>query len=373
MQVEASESVMISRETDAVKSSKDEALDILRAELQRLNAEIYDIGNKIDQSRGQLDGLSQRNAVVVGEIRKIETALEQTPRSTIKETYSEALNSQQRLMVTRGQMEKLQAQEAILRPGIEAVKSAIDTLSKEPGQGEGGGGTMNTREMIIRVIDAQETERDQLARRMHDGPAHALTNFILQAEICQKLFERNPEKAREELASLMVSARESFQNVRGFIFDLRPMMLTDLGLVPTIKRYLEAVKDKSGIETEFIMSGRERRLESYIEVLIFRGIQELLNNARDQLGATSVKVTLEMGNDRVRALVEDNGRGFGSGQLSLDESTSKSLGLSALQERVHLVGGTLMVDSVAGQGSRIEIDMPAGPDVPDDGIPESVS
>jgi two-component system sensor histidine kinase DegS len=373
MQVEASETVMISRETDAAKSSKDETLDILRAELQRLNAELFDIGNKIDQSRGQLEGLSQRNAVVVGEIRKIETALEQTPRSTIKETYSEALNTQQRLMVTRGQMEKLQAQEVILREGIEAVKSAIDTLSKEP-HGEGGaGGTMNTREMIIRVIDAQEKERDQLARRMHDGPAHALTNFILQAEICQKLFEKNPEKAREELSSLMVSARDSFQNVRGFIFDLRPMMLTDLGLVPTIKRYLEAVKDKSGIETEFIMSGRERRLESYVEVLIFRGIQELLNNARDQLGATSVKVTLEMGNDRVRALVEDNGRGFGSSQLSLDESTSKSLGLSALQERVHLVGGTLLVDSVAGQGSRIEIDMPAGPDVPDDGGPGPVS
>jgi two-component system sensor histidine kinase DegS len=373
MQVEASESLMISRETDAVKGSKDEALDILRAELQRLNAEIFDIGNKIDQSRGQMDGLSQRNAMVVGEIRKIETALEQTPRSTIKEAYSEALNSQQRLMVTRGQMEKLQAQEAIIRQGIEAIKSAIDMLTKEPGRSEGGpGGTMNTRDMIIRVIDAQEKERDQLARRMHDGPAHALTNFILQAEICQKLFEKNPEKAREELASLMVSARDSFQNVRGFIFDLRPMMLTDLGLVPTIKRYLEAVKEKSGVETEFIMSGRERRLESYIEVLIFRGIQELLNNARDQLGATSIKVTLEMGNDRVRALVEDNGRGFGSGQLSLDESTSKSLGLSALQERVHLVGGTLMVDSVAGQGSRIEIDMPAGADVLDDS-PESVS
>ena len=151
------------------------------------------------------------------------------------------------------------------------------------------------------------------------------------------------------------------------------MMLTDLGLVPTIKRYLEAVKDKSGIETEFIMSGRERRLESYLEVLIFRGVQELLNIARDQGGATNVKITLEMGNDRVRAIVEDNGRGFGSGQLSLDETTSRSLGLSALQERVHLVGGSLMVDSVAGQGSRIEIDVPAGPDVPEDDGLGSVS
>jgi two-component system sensor histidine kinase DegS len=364
----------MSDEPGGAKGSKEEALDVLNAELQRLNAEIFDIGNKIDQSRGQLEQLSQRNAMVVGEIRKIETALEQTPRSTIKETYSEALNSQQRLMVARGQMEKLQAQEATIRQGIETVKSAVEVLSEQADQGEGGpGGTMNTREMIIRVIDAQETERDLLAKRMHDGPAHALTNFILQAEICQRLFEKDPDKAREELTSLMASARDSFQNVRGFIFDLRPMMLTDLGLVPTIKRYLEAVKDKSGIETEFVMSGRERRLESYLEVLIFRGIQELLNTARDHGGATNVKITLEMGNDRVRAIVEDNGRGFGSGQLSLDETTSKSLGLGTLQERVHLVGGMLMVDSVAGQGSRIEIDVPAGPDVPDDDGLGSVS
>jgi len=348
-------------EGDAPKSGKDQAIETLKVELQRLTAEMRDIANKVDASRAQTEQLAQRNAVVVGEIKKVESALEQTPRPVIKDAYTEALNTQQRLMTLRGQLEKLQAQETTIRQSADALKTAIDQLSKTEGDGPKAAGShaMNPREMIIRVIDAQEEERDRLSVQMHDGPAHSLSNFILQAEICQKLFEKNPDKAREELANLMTSARDSFQRVREFIFELHPMMLGDLGLAPTIKRYMEAFQTKSGVETEFIMNGRERRLAGYLEVLIFRGVQELMVNARDHGRATNIKVTIEMGADRVHAIVEDNGQGFGTGQLKLDESTSETLGLSTLQERVRLVGGALVMDSVQGQGAKIEIDVPA--------------
>lgn len=358
--------------SDTTPRGKREVHDLLQTELQRLTAELRDINGKIDQSRGQVDQLAQRNAAVMGEVKKLEGGLEQAPRTAIKETYTEALNSQQRLMTLRAQMEKLQAQEAAIRQVADTIKSAADALGAM-GDTPGGSGIVPTggRETIIRIIDAQEEERDRLARQMHDGPAHSLTNFILQAEICQKLFDKNPDKAREELTNLMTAARDAFQRIRDFIFDLRPMMLTDLGLSATIKRFQEAFQNKSGIETEFIMNGRERRLESYLEVLIFRGIQELMVNSRDHGAATSVKVSLEMGSDRVRAVVEDNGRGFGTGQLRLDEATSKTLGLSTLQERINLVGGMLQVDSVAGQGARIEIDVPAGAEVESESPPST--
>lgn len=356
---------MVNVENDAAPSTKDELLDKLRADLQRLSADLRDVTSKVDQSRSQADQLAQRNAAVVGEIKKIETALEQTPRTAIREAYSEALSSQQRLLAVRGQMEKFQAQETVLRQNVETIQSVISMLDKAASNGGGAKSSLmsSPREMIIRVIDAQEEERERLANQMHDGTAIPITNFILQAEICQKLFDKNPEKARMELGNLMSGARETFQRIRDFIFDLRPMMLTDLGLVPTLKRYQEAYQNKSGIETEMIINGRERRLESYLEVLIFRGIQELMVNARDQGGATNIKVMLEMGPDRIRAVVEDNGRGFATGQLTLDEKTSQPLGLSTLQERVHLVGGSLQIDSVSGQGARIEIEVPAGADV----------
>ena len=150
--------------------------------------------------------------------------------------------------------------------------------------------------------------------------------------------------------------------MRTFIFDLRPMMLTDLGLEPTVKRYLEMTKDKTGVDTEFQLVGRKRRIEHYREVLLFRGIQALVTSAREQSGANHVKVILEFGEDQVKAVVEDNGRGLGTGQLSLTAANSEALGLGALQERVNLVGGVLRVNSMA-TGSSIEIDIPSGPEV----------
>jgi two-component system, NarL family, sensor histidine kinase DegS len=351
----------LDRLTAEAKGTNESTLDILRAEVERVNAELRDIRAKLDQSRGQVEQLAQRNAQVLGEVRRIEGTLEQTPRVNIKDVYTEALDSQQRLLTLRAQTEKLSGQETIARQELDVLKQAIDALTRAPepaaAGSKKGGATMSDREMIIKVIDAQEEERKRLVDAMHDGPAHSLSNFILQAEIVQKLFEKNPEKAREELALLKAAAGDAFQRVREFIFNLRPMMLTDLGLVPTIKRHLSAFQDQTNIETEFVMTGRERRLEGYREVLVFRGLQELLGNARDR-GATSVKVTIEMGDDQVYSIVEDNGRAHGTGKLSLE--AVGQIGLSALQERIMLVDGNLTMGSVGGHGSRVEFSIPTG-------------
>lgn len=354
---------LLDRQTETKGKTGSSTLDILRAELERLNAELRDINSKLDQSRGQVEQLAQRNATVVGEVRRVESALDQTPRMNIKDVYTEALDSQQRLLTLRAQTEKLQAQETVAKQQLDVIRAAIEAMTHVPEAGTGTKGTsLSPREMLIRVIDAQEEERERLARAMHDGPAHSLTNFILQAEICQKLFDKNPEKAKDELATLKTAAGDAFQRVREFIFNLRPMMLTDLGLVPTVKRYLSAFEEQTGIQTEFIMTGRERRLENYREVLVFRGIQELMGNAREQ-GATSVKVTLEIGEDRVIAIVEDNGRGYGTGKLTLEPVGQ--IGLSALTERLTLVDGELQIGSTTGHGSRIEFSIPTGPEPTD--------
>ncbi len=349
------------------RSSRDEALDLLRGLLERVNAELRDIDAKINQSRGQIEQQAERNAVIMGEVQRIQAVLDQTPRLNIKEIYDEALEVQQRLLTIRAQMEKLQALEDAARRTAESLQEVINLLARGDGE-RSAGESFNAKEIIMRVIDAQEEERERLARAMHDGPAHSLTNFILQVEICQRLFDRDPAKVGEELKKLKKAAHEAFQRVRSFIYELRPMMLTDLGLVPTVKHYLETFKEKTGIETELVIEGRQRRLEHYREVLIFRGIQALMANARDHSGATFIRVTMDMSGDRVRVVVEDNGRGFGTGRLSLDASNSEALGLGALHERVRLVDGTVRVDSVAGQGAKIEIDIPAGPE-PEGGTP----
>lgn len=351
---------MVGTDTHERMDSRQEAIERLRVALEQTNAELRDISSKIDTSRGQVDQLAQRNAIIFGDVRRIESMPAEMPQDGIVEVYKEALAIQQRLQTARGQVERLETEQQSVRQQAELLREVMQLLEQHAAV-EAATEQADPREVIVSVIDAQEEQREQLARLMHDGPAHALTNFILQAEIVQKLFERDPDAAREELFALRKSAVDAFDRVRSFIFDLRPMMLTDLGLAPTIRRYLEAFEEKTGIKTEFHRVGRqERRLEHYREVMVFRGVQSLVQNARDHSAATAITVTLDLSGDPVVAVVEDNGRGFGTGRLNLDLANSEALGLGALQERVNLVGGVVRVDSYAGQGAKIRIEIPAG-------------
>lgn len=210
------------------------------------------------------------------------------------------------------------------------------------------------------MIQTQEAERQRLSRQMHDGPAQALSNFILQTEIAMRLFEMDQAKAKDELANLKYSATSTFQKVRDFIFELRPMMLDDLGLVPTLKRYVEAAKSQKTVELRLDITGQEHRLESYLEVMIFRAVQEIISNALRHSQATQVNVLLDLGDNFVRVVCDDNGSGFD--KKILEER--QYMGLKVIRERVEMLGGDMEIDSVIGQGTRITFQVPAGIDQP---------
>jgi len=163
------------------------------------------------------------------------------------------------------------------------------------------------------------------------------------------------DQAREELSNLKASATTTFQHVRDFIFDLRPMMLDDLGLFPTIQRYIDAFKDKHGLDVNLTTVGVETRLEPYLDVMIFRSIQELLTNVHQYSQANQIKVNIDASDTRVKASVEDNGKGFES-ETELEKDTS--LGLRLIKDRVEMLGGHFEVDSTIGQGSHVSFEIP---------------
>jgi len=211
--------------------------------------------------------------------------------------------------------------------------------------------------MVTSIIEAQERERQRLSRQMHDGPAQSLTNLVLQAEICERYFDRSPERARAELAELKKNVVSTFQKVKGFIFDLRPMMLDDLGLMPTLKRYVEGLTDSGFPGVTLTITGKERRLVSYKEVTIFRVIQELVNIGREHGRATNIKITLDMGETGARITVEDNGSGFELDE-ALTSANATRLGLLPLRERIEMLGGQINFASNIGQGMRTTCTLP---------------
>ncbi len=335
----------------------DEFLHASREEVEQVRRELKEITLLVEQSQGEVEKLAKRNASITAHLHQMQSHFDTVPREDIQSTYEAFSDAQQRLFTMRGQLEKLQSDEAHLKRYGDHLAKTMNILEGGPkdsiaGLMDGGPST------IQQIIEAQEDERRTISRQLHDGPAQALSNFILQTEIAVRLFSTDHEKAKEELNNLKAAAGSTFARIRDFIFDLRPMMLDDLGLVPTAKRYIEAFSEKTGVEVSTVITGTERRLEPHIEVLTFRALQTLLRNVRDYAQATQTKVMVDIGEQELRASVEDNGRGADLESLSEDEL--KKYGYEALEDRIHQVGGTIEIDSTAGEGTRVAYTIPLG-------------
>jgi two-component system sensor histidine kinase DegS len=324
----------------------------VKADLEDTERALREITLMIEQSQLEVGKLTQRNAAITAHLQQVQAQIKTMSAEEVKMAYESALEAQQRLFVMRGQLEKLHSD----RGHLERLKTSLEKATAAFGQAtpvsEKSSKATPAMEMIV---NAQEAERQRLSRQMHDGPAQALSNFILQTEIAMRLMDVDPAQARNELVNLKSSAMTTFQKVRNFIFELRPMMLDDLGLVPTIKRYVDTFKEQSGLEIGLTVSGNERRLESYVEVMIFRALQELLGNAARHSQASLVKVQADMGESVVKVSVDDNGKGFDPEVMK----QGNSLGLNLIKERVEMLGGTFDVDSAGGKGARISFSVPA--------------
>jgi two-component system sensor histidine kinase DegS len=321
----------------------------LSEELAKSQHELEEISLMLEQSRLEVNKLAQRNASINAQLQQVQDQFDSLPRDDIRDAYDAALDAQQRLFVMRGQIEKLQSDETHLQRYTELLEKTLAMLQEggpENSRPKGAKAPVETLEMMIQ---AQEAERQRLSRQMHDGPAQALSNFILQTEIAMRLFDMDQVKAREELENLKVNSTAAFQQVRDFIFDLRPMMLDDLGLVPTLKRYIEAFKEKSGIDMRMGVTGTERRFESYLEVLIFRAVQDLLGDAVHVRQASQIRAQIDIDQNNVKVEVEDNGRGLDMGALEGEEGMI----LKVIQDRVEMLGGYFDAKSMDGQGAKI--------------------
>jgi two-component system, NarL family, sensor histidine kinase DegS len=327
------------------------------SEYEQTHRTLREVTLMFEQSQSELSKLTQRNAAITAQLQQVQSQLETIPRQDIRTAYNAALEVQQRLLMMRGQLDKLQNDQEALQRYCNFLDKVRTFLAQDPPRGKTGrlgGGSAN----LEMVINAQEAERQRLSRQMHDGPAQALSNFIVQTEIANRLLDIDAKRAKEELDNLKNSAMNTFKEVRTFIFELRPMMLDDLGLFPTVRRYVDNFKEQTGAEVNLTLKGSERRLESYLEVMIFRALQELLGNAfrhnQDNPVKPQINIQMSMDENITKISVVDNGKGFDTGAID----SKKGLGLKLIRERVELLGGYLEMDSDLGKGARVTFQVP---------------
>lgn len=338
--------------TGEMERNTEQLKESISEKISQAEKKLDGVTTKIQQSQAEVDKLAQRQIANSAIIRNIKENTGEFTNENVRDAYDEALDAQQRLFVMRGQMDKLNGEQVHLQEMIMQLQDMNGYLTKTPLL-EGGDTELNAAEFVESVIQAQELERKRLSNKMHDGPAQALSNFILQVEIAQRLFDIDLDQARDELDSLKATASSTFTKVRDFIFELRPMMLDDLGLTPTLRHYFDAFKEQNEIEVHFTASGTERRLESYLEIMIFRAVQELVSNAARHSQSSTIRAHIDTSEDRVVVDVEDDGQGFNE-----EQAMEKSMGIKVIKERVDILNGEFNIDTAVGQGTRIGFTIP---------------
>jgi len=331
-------------------------------ERAQLESEAREIDVLIKQTAGEIDKLQQRQSDIATRLRQLDANLEAYSREDIKQAYLSAQDVQLRLFMMRSQLEQLQNKQRMMqryRAQLDRISMTARQLAEASSSVLLGSGDSRgiDQQSIIQIIEAQELERQHLSRQMHDGPAQSLTNLILQAEIVERLFDADPNKARAELANLKAAANATFQRIRDFIFDLRPMMLDDLGLIPTLKRYGQTFESKHHIATQLTTQG-ETALPSYLEVAIFRTVQELMSNVARHAHASRVQVTLDLQNDPIIITVEDDGSGFDVESVLTAARQRGSSGLAHLEKRLQMLHGKIQFQSSTGRGTKVRVELP---------------
>jgi signal transduction histidine kinase len=207
------------------------------------------------------------------------------------------------------------------------------------------------RDVLRRIVDAQELERRRLARELHDETGQALSSILLGLKALDEKVEN--DAAREGVAEVRELVVATLHDVRRLAIELRPKVLDDFGLVPAVERLTESFGGQTGIGIRFESSLADERLPTEVETALFRIIQESLTNIVKHARARNISIVLARKPGAAVAVIEDDGQGF-------DPSSVRDggFGLEGMRERVGLLDGRLQIESAEGAGTTLIAEVP---------------
>jgi two-component system NarL family sensor kinase len=214
------------------------------------------------------------------------------------------------------------------------------------------------RNLSSRIIEAQESERRRVARDLHDGINQILSSIQFRLKSAEEKDTTKKNPLVKQISEARMLLEEAIQEVRRISQNLRPSILDDLGLIAAVRSVCEEFVERCKIQIDTDFSGIVGRLPDNIELVLFRTIQESLNNIEKHSAATHVDLHLVMKDAYVEALIRDNGRGFDHFSLVEKRKNHRGLGLDGMKERVTYLGGTVEVTSKAPKGTEVIVQIP---------------
>jgi two-component system sensor histidine kinase DegS len=337
-----------------------------RKELEQSSQSLTEIALLLGKTNSEVERHSSRELQLSNRLRDMESHLENYSREDIRDLYNTAHEAQLRLFMLRSQAEQLQNRQQHIKEYQQKLKLLMDLLSLQSAATEETAQPKSRRMPtamlpedesgeapdVIGIIEAQEDERMRISRQIHDGPTQALTNLILRAEICERLIDRDVDEARNELADLRVAINASLQETRRIIFDLRPMILTEVGLVPTLRRYMAELARLKDLQFSVDGPEHDSDLAGPLQVALFRMVQSVLAAILAEGSADQIEIRIARTESGATLRVEATA-------LQTDrEVIHERLQDAHFQHRLQLLKARMTPEHRSNRGMSIDIAVP---------------
>jgi two-component system sensor histidine kinase DegS len=368
---------VIKKTVEVIESSKYQIFEICEnalSERDNLRSELEQLKQELENTITKVDKLEMNYKLARIRLTEVSRDFQRFTESDIRRAYETATSFQLDLTVAREKEINLKARRDELQMRIRNSERTIE-------RAEGLGSQMNVvldymsgdmtqvtrllesaknRQLIgLQIILAQEEERKRIARDIHDGAAQSIANVVLRAEIAERMMaKQNTEAVLSEIGDLKGQARSTLEEIRKIIFNLRPMALDDLGLVPILRKFTQDFEEKEKIRATFETFGKETRLPSAMEVAIYRLVQEAFTNIVKHAEATFVTLDITYQSTMTKITITDNGKGFTIDTSPAKMSNTSQYGLLGMRERVELLEGRFEIESNLNVGTTIKILIP---------------
>mgnify|MGYP000049784753 CR=1 FL=1 len=324
-----------------------------------LSEMIQDFEEKLYAVRIQLK--SYINQLEIKEQEKFKKEQAKDNRNLFSPIYSEDKEEDNEIENLKIEISKLRQQEDYIGKRIYALNYAIQCINRYSDSIKNieEKGRRRINDQGLSILEAQEIERQRIARDLHDTTVQNLTSMVHKAELCIKLIDIDTIRAKLELHTMSNTLKSVINDMRGIIYNLKPMTIEDLGLTVTVQRYANKLMDLNNIDIFVEANEEPEEILQVIKVTVFRVIQEACTNILKHANASVIDIKILYEEDYLRITVKDNGKGFNSDIFLLNNSEqTSSFGLSIMRERISLLSGSLEIQSEKGKGTTIIINVP---------------
>ena len=354
------------------KSKMFKITDKMNDDLQRKKLELDEIRESLKIILDEVDELRILDKAM--RLKLVEESKKDVGNNeeNLKKVYEEALDIRVKFITRQKEEKDLIIKRDILERtlkdyllNIDEAESAVNQINIALGYLEGR--LLNTIDLEkedskvtneIRLLESQEYERRRIAREIHDGPAQYIANAMMRVDFCKVVIKKDLDQGLKELEDLKSNIKKALQEVRGIIYDLRPLSLEERGINEAIKEMIHNISIENDIIINSFIEEAILKIDNIIQISIYRIIQEILNNIKKHSKAKVVDIKLNYLEGYILIFIQDDGIGFDVKNTISKNNENNNYGLIGIFERVKLLGGRLEIKSSEGFGTTYKIKLP---------------